>query len=391
MAYQPLSSLNNTFKFTPGADTNPSGTMEYAQPAPSMGVKAKSPQNNVASKPKTLPSGQTANALDSFSSLGSGSTSQTGSAKPTTPATPTSPTTSPTNPAPASSGLYGQSLSSLQNISNNGSPQVQQANQDLLNFKNQNINNQFAVQGQGNYGLQFQTGLGGLLGQRYAAELPAYQTALSNAQTQQAQQMSGLGTVASQTHPESVSPGNFYVSPQTGQDITGGAVNPFSGGQRQASVAQGGQYQNNLASIGAARQLGSQFISAIAQNPDFNASPANFANALTQLVNNQYSNPSYPGIQSSFTNMINQYANVLGGQANVINLIKTANPTSMQSLLQSLDAQANATNQAIQTAGTGGGAGTVPSATPQASASGPAVSIGTSGVTPGNIRYTVVG
>lgn len=298
---------------------------------PVLGQKAANPTDNITQPKNNLPSGQESKITPPNTGL-VGSPSAFG------------------NPQ------AGASYTSLTNIGNEDSPEVKAARKDVEDYQTATADLQGREAHQG-YTLQGLSGIQANDRSAYGQILGAKQTALSNALTSQGQRIGALGSAGSLAANQQISPGNFVVGGVSGQDVTGGGVNPFSGGQRQASVTQGQDFQKNTASIGAGRNLANQFRTAIAQNPNFNVDSLNISNALDQLIKNQVSDKNYPGIQSTFNNMISQYAQVLGGEANVLNLIKSANPTSMDALIQSLDSQASAVNDALRTAGTGGGAG----------------------------------
>lgn len=340
-----------------------------------MGVPAKSPlsnQNQTADLSNIIPRTQAQNMSTTTPAVGGIASPQwTGSVgvtpKPVTPSlTPVDPTNvtqtasavsatpAPATSAPQTNPSYPGLVNSLANTGLYGTPQVNDANKNLLDFQKQYANYQNAVGTEANpFG--FETGVGQLAQNRYAQELPAYQQAVQNALTSQGQRIGALGTAAGQSAPANQF--GVLTNPFTAQPVSGGTPQAaaFSGGQVGTSQSLGGQYQSNQAAIQGAESLGKQFISQVSAVPDFNAGSVNFGNAINQLLQNNYSNPNYPGIQSTFNNIINAYAPVLGSKDQVAQIIKSANPTSMQALISSLDSQAKAVQQGIYTTGTGQG------------------------------------
>lgn len=341
------------------------------QPKPikssAMGVPAKSPSTNVAAASNAIPIGQaqTQNMSSTTPALGGNQTpnwgGSTGYTTPTTSPTTTSPVTQTssagttstppvTNP-PNHASLVQQGA----DLGLYGSPQYQAAQEELKRYQNSYANANAGL-GQGGTDFGYLQGTETNLGNQYQQGLASRQQALQNSLTEQGQRIGAVQTAAGQSAPTTQF--GVLTSPFTAQPIGGGTPQSaaFQGGQIANSQALGGQYQSNQVAIKGAQSLGQQFLSQVAAVPDFNSSSANFGNYINQLLQNNYSNPAFPGIQSTFNNIINAYASVLpGGKDQVVNLIKSANPTSMQALISSLDSQAQAVNQANLTVGTGGG------------------------------------
>lgn len=373
--YKPLSSLQGLYD-----------NMSSPFKSSPMGVPAKSPQNNTANVANVLNFAQTQkNDMSTTTPSLGGDQSYTppktqvpapvSSPSPAPVATPSQPqvrTPQPTAPTPnpTPNPSYPGIVNAEVNTGLYGTPQVNKANDDLLGFQKSYADYQNSVGTMPNpFG--FATGVGQLAQNRYAQELPAYQGAVSNALTSQGQRIGALGSAAGQSAPTSQF--GVLTNPFSGQPIGGGTPQSaaFQGGQIGNSQALGGQYQTNQASITGARSLGQQFVSQFNAVPEFNSNPVNAINALSQFWQNNTSNPNYPALQSTFNNILNAYAGVLGGRDQVASLIKSAQPSSMQALIQSLDSQANAVNQGIFNTGTGQNGS--PSAT--GSYSGPTINI----------------
>jgi hypothetical protein len=292
------------------------------------GITAKSPNNNVTPATNTLNKNQANVApIKKNQPINQGSNSNSGSTA-----------------AAGNTGYVGNpqafaSYQGLQNIGTQGSPQVQAAQDELQRYKNAYANADAGV-GMGGTDFNYAQGTEQNIANQYQQGLASRQSSLSSALTQQGQQAGALSSAGSLAANQQVSPGNFVIGGTTGQDVTGGSVNPFSGGQRIAGVAAGQADVGYGIAIQNARQNAASFLPAAHADPNFNASPVNAINGLAQAWANNTSSTITPGLQSQFNNILNQYASVLGGKDIVLNVVKSANASSIESLLQSLDAQA---------------------------------------------------
>jgi hypothetical protein len=387
--YQPISNLNSTAPnfgllmnpalrnpvLQPGPDTNSSGSEEFTQ-APSTGVKAKSPDQNLTAKPKTLPRSQTASVINSL--LSGGGSSSSGGSVPTPP--PAGNKTPPAGNPPVSpnngsmgTGLYGQTqtpsypglVGALGSMSLYGSPQVDQATKNLQAFQQNYANLNAAIQGDPNYSLDTQQGKAQVLNTQYANQLGSYQQALQNALTQQSQQLGGIGSAAGLAAPH----WNGYagLNPFTNQPIGNGTPSGggTSGGSNLNQIATWGagidyatqaatQGKNNDVSIATARSQGQNLLQLLSSTPGYNSNPVNVWNTVVQEIQGNVSNPVYPQIDASVKNVLSNYAQVLGVDPTTL-LIQGAQAPSLGAFLTNLDNLATSKNTQLKNIGLGGG------------------------------------
>lgn len=330
MAYKPLTSLEQ-MKFPPAPMSR---LNNYPVPTPSplpqykpMGTPAKSPQTNIE-VPKNTITPDKANIP---------------------PAVVPKPDTGISTPPPQNNaavtypGLVGQ----IANIGQNGTPEYNKANDDLLNFKKQYADYQTRVGSESNpFG--FQTGVGRLAADRYSQLLPAYEQNVTNTLAGGNQRLSALGSATGAATPVQVSPGNFYVSPLSGQDISGGSINPGTGGARQSQVSQGKEGQDNVPKINTAAGYVNQ-VNQLLQTGGFNQSDLNVYNLLHNIAASNVSNPEYPKLQQAFNNALTFYAQVLGQDPNQLlsTLASTGKASTVSGALANLDKMAREYNQQV--------------------------------------------
>lgn len=310
-----------------------------------LGAKASSPQGKVTPPVNTLTSGQTAPPSTSTAPKGTGS--NTGAVG-----------------APEALRSYPEAVRAYQNYDPSKDPQVLEAQNRERDFENSYADVQAGHSTQANpFG--YQSNLMGIAGARHAALAPTYTAQVSQAQTGAQQKQAGLAGAAGLSAPVQVNPGNFYVSPTSGKDITGGDIDPFKGGQRQGMVSQGAQYQSNLPIISTAKALSGN-LSGLIQQAGLNSNDLNAANWLQNVYASNTSNPVLPQIQSQFNNIITQYAKVLGVDPGTLitSLTSTSRGQTINDLLANLDQQARTYNNnlANPNAGVAPGGATPPAA-----------------------------
>ena len=198
------------------------------------------------------------------------------------------------------------------------------------------------------------TGVGQLAGNRYASLLPAYEQNVANTLAQGNQRLSALGTAAGAASPTQVSPGNFYVSPVTGGDVSGGSITPGAGGARITQVTQGQNAQANLPIINSAANFVNN-VNNLLSKGGFNQSDLNAYNLLHNIAASNVSNPAYPQLQSNFNNAVNFYAQVLGQDPNTLisTLASTGKANTVSEALKNLDSMARQYNQSLYSASRG--------------------------------------
>lgn len=317
--YQPLSSIQGLYQSLSTVKPKP---VIKASP---MGVPAQSPNSNVAAAINSLPVNQTqrvdTNTSSTTPAMGGPSGTQTTPTAPTTPpvAPPVTPTnqttpvsTTPTNPTgqtppPQGGNPYPGYVNQLGNFSN---PAYDQANNNLLDFQKKYADYQTAVGTEANpFG--FETGVGQLAANRYSQLLPAYQQAVSNALAGGQQKLGAIQSATSASQPTQVSPGNFFVSPVSGNDVSGGSISPGIGGARQAQVSQGNQGQLNKPLLDTANTY-VQNLNSLVSTAGLNSNDLNAFNWLSNVGAQNSSNPLAPRIQATFNGVLAQYAQVLG-------------------------------------------------------------------------------
>lgn len=292
-----------------------------------MGTPAKSPQTNIAPQNNSINSNQANTNVAGASNKGIMNPYQ--------------------NQGASANQSFPGLIGSLANLGQSESPEVAKAREDLLNFEKEHANYINGVQSMPNpFG--FYTGVGQLAENRYSTQLPAYQQAVSNALSSQGQRIGALGTAASQASPQQVSPGNFYVNPQSGQDVSGGEINPGTGGARQAQVALGQMGQSNIPKINSAAESVNN-VNQILRSGNFNQNDLNVFNLINNIASSNTSNPEYPKLQAAFNNAVNQYAGVLGQDPNqlISTLASTGKATTVAGALNNLDQMAKSYNRNI--------------------------------------------
>ncbi len=268
-----------------------------------------------------------------------------GSGTSTTPATPATPAvqTPPVAPKP-----YDASVQGLINTGTQGSDAVNAANEALKNFKLANANTGAAIQSDPNYSLDTKTGVGAIVANRAAQELPAYETAVSNALAGQGQKITALSSAGSLSTPAqtqtALSPAQTLYSttgPNAGSAVAGLNAPGTSGNTAldSAVALYADKVKNGMSyndAVSALSQYGPQAQQALtaALGPGFNinanlgaanATRSNVQTAGTAAVdaaNTGYSsaNTEYQdnvGKYSALTGISNQVASTLANYANV--------------------------------------------------------------------------
>lgn len=323
-----------------------------------MGATAKNPNTNVAQPSKVLPIKQTAqtSAVGNNGYLGSSDALKS----------------------------YPQRVQEVGNFDINNDPGYQSALGRQRDFESQYSNSQANSSTQSNpFG--YMSNLMGITGARYAQQAPIFQSQVEQAKevagTRLGAQVSAMGASA----PVQVSPGNFYVSPTTGQDITGGIVNPGTGGARLAQVDLGRSAALNKPVIANASNFANNFNSILASHPELQQSGTALVNLLNNVYSSNQSDPNLMQLQSSFNGALENYAQVLGmtKEQLVTELSTTARGQSLSSLFANIDARAREKNSETERASTN------PGYTPP-SLNAPTANTGTPGVTRSGIKYTII-
>lgn len=196
--------------------------------------------------------------------INTGSTTSSGGTTPasstTSATTPASTTASSTTPATTTTTPYNTAVSGLINTGTQSSDDVNNAQNALKNFQIANANTEAAIAGDPNYSLDTKTGIGALVANRVAQELPAYQTAVSNALQSQGQKITALGNAGTLSTPSQT---QTALSPsQTLYSTTGpNAGTPIAG--LNAGGASGNAYQNAITTAANAVKNGMSYATAL--------------------------------------------------------------------------------------------------------------------------------
>lgn len=291
----------------------------------------------------------------------------------TPPTTPPAPASAPTPPA---TNNFPGLVSTLGATAGTSSPQYQAAYADYLQNKSQlgALQNQAAQQNINILGsrtnLQEAGGEQGLMSSleaqeeaQYTQQMQADTNILSAATGQQGTQQSGLAAAAGLAAPTPAQALGFFNPAQgnvTGyQSDQGNGI--YGAGAIQNEQSLGAQANTLTATQNQARGIMSQLQSTFASNPDINPTSLTLVNGLVQLGANQIGNPGYQTFSNNINDLINRYSQILtpaGGNVtdarlqiaqSLIN--PQATPASIMQVLNSLDNQATAVIQGLNTGG----------------------------------------
>ena len=291
-------------------------------------------------------------------------------------------------------GTYAPQIQSaigtLGNISQNQTPQVNQAYNNLSEFSKSNPLLQAGFMNNPNLTADVATGRGQILGNQLSGEQNAlgniYSSALQGqsqqigaaqdtsqqgqaaqgqqlgaanqvgnlAQSQQSQQLGALSVVSAPV----AGPGGVLYNPQSvNNSYPGGAGAAFTGGQAGAEVSAGTSYQNNIAPLNAltgtddgtgSGGMTGDFLNSL-QSAGLNAGTVNIGTALTQGLSANTSGP-YASQQTAFQNIMSQYGKILGAQT-VNGLLQSSSGQTIAQFLQTLSNQAQQVQKGYQAAG----------------------------------------
>lgn len=322
-----------------------------------------------------------------------------------------------TQPPPSYGGLIG-TLANTAGQPSQGYLQAQQTAQTALqNLQTSQTNeaNALSLNAQNPIPLEFQQGRANILQNQYLAQQQAYAntyqgaTAQEQAATgqQQAQQL-GLGAAAGYSQPVQVPYSNQYISPVTGQPVSGstGNYNIMSAAQNYAQMVQNGQmsYNDAVSAMGGYGVAGQQALNSalpsgfnvnqsnataasqssqtaqqqqytsaasqasnlglqlnqLIQQAGINPNDLNALNSFVQQVATNTSNPNYQTFQNLVNDLANTYAQVLtpagGSTTDMVRQISSSLLNSTQSgqsilqVMQNLDSQVQAKIAGVTTA-----------------------------------------
>lgn len=272
------------------------------------------------------------------------------------------------------------SISGLQNIAQNQSPEMNKATQNVKGLQqvqseiasNPNIASEVASgRGQAMTG-QIQAGetalqnalagqsqqiaagqSAGALGlQGQQQQIGAQEAGAGLGLTQQGQQISGLQGAAGLAQPASQF--GVLTNIMNGQPISGGTPQQasFAGGRAQGAIGQGSSYQNNLGSIAQGQSQANALGSLLTQN-GVNPSDIPAANAAYRAwANLAKSDPRYQSLHNILNGINEAYSKVLGQAIDVESLIGQQNGDMMK-VINDLNARAIAANEQLKNQGTG--------------------------------------
>jgi hypothetical protein len=267
----------------------------------------------------------------------------------------------------------------LNAISTQDSPAVLAAQADLKALQEKHANNTADIAGTAGF-LTQQNGLQGNENSRYAGLLNASQTGLSNALTEQGQQIGassaagGIGN--SMQGMQNTEANTAYAGAQTqagrNTGVQGGilgAVSPqayslmsqpynpgadtYGGGGTQGAIdrasqagliqqanTQGGEYQAGKVKLSIADGIQSQIIGTLKQFPELNNTPVSLLTNINELIAGQTSNPA----QQQLAQQINSYIQTLGLDPAAVTNIAHQSQGTLAQLLDSLRSTAQITN-----------------------------------------------
>jgi hypothetical protein len=287
-----------------------------------------------------------------------------------------------------------QNIQNLQNIAQNGSPIVQQTQENVrglqlaqgeiannpnvaaevasgrgqalnseINSAQTAMNNALAQQGQ-----QIKAGqaAGGqqLTGQQQ--QIGAAQNAGGLANTAQANQITGQTNAAGNAFNNVAQNGYVLINKATGQPVQGGSAGSaaFQGGQIEAQNAQGTQSTQMTSALQQGQNLGSQLKDLIST---FNINPndINAVNSGIQAIARNTSSTQYKALENLVTDIVATYSQILTpgsstdtARATAASLLDaSAKGSSIITALNSLDSQAQAKIAGVPTGGASGNTG----------------------------------
>lgn len=253
---------------TPPANTLPASQTSPVQTTTGGPQQQTQPNSGTTlNVPSTGPNGQTIYTSGTNQAVQTPATNSAGSA---------------TNIAPVQPPTFGGILGSLALTAQQGSPQVQAANQNLLQTQT-NVQNALGGIGTEAIPLEFQQGRQALLSNLGTQQIANATQQVTNALTSQGQQITGLGTAANLAQPSTAQYGQTVFNPATGTYGTPGAgdasgLDPQTAAAGLAQQVVSGQmsYSDAVSSLGYAGNAGQQFLNnAIQQaSPGFNTNQA---------------------------------------------------------------------------------------------------------------------
>lgn len=212
--------------------------------------------------------------------------------------------------------LRQQVINSQSQIAPNAQNNLEKSKMDLLNFQKDYAEHNANIEGSPE-GLDFQQGQQRVLQNQYANELPAFQTAVSTAQTAVGQGVTANQNVIAATQPQLDQYGKTYYAPPTsatGGGVQGGGngLDPQTQASQLAELVNSGQLDYNTASS----QMGSYGTAGVpalrnailAKNPNFNFNLST-SSAQTQQVGQQLSasippaNQALDALQAAFNKL----------------------------------------------------------------------------------------
>lgn len=358
MAYQSMEQFNKQFQAkNPQYFTKPEPT-PTVKPVPQyqpMGTPAIAPQDNTQAPARTIPANQ----------------AKTGIATP-----PPRPDLNSSQQSASYPGIVGN----IANMSQYGSPEVQKSTKDISDFE-RGVARKSAERGLLFNPFGYVGSLDSLAENRASQERNALQTAKSNALTEQAQRLSGLGTAAGYAAPIQAPFTNDIINPQGVGGSGGGTRDPFTGGTKMARYSQGQDYQNSIPLIESAAGYTNNVINLL-NSGGFNQSDLNIQNLLNNTISSNTSNPNFAKLQSNFRTAIDNYAQVLGQspESLISSLTASGKATTVGEALRNIDSMAREFNEKKKTL--------APTAVQPSTTAG--AGIQTSGQTSGGNTYEII-
>lgn len=183
----------------------------------------------------------------------------------------------------------------------------------------------------------------------------AYNSAGGLAQGQQGQNIGALGSAASQSSPTTQF--GYLTNPQTGELINKNSADQagIGGGIIQGKIAaantQEQNYQQGIANLKSADNIGPQIATTLAANPTLNQTPISAITNLNQWLAGQTSDPA----QQQLASQVSSYIKALGLTPDAAASIAVQKGGTIGTLLKTLRDSVQATNEGQNPANISGG------------------------------------
>ena len=252
---------------------------------------------------------------------------------------------------PTDNGLYGKLVTDLANRSSQGNPDYQRIQDERTALANDYSDKSNNIAGTAGF-LTQQTGLQGLLNNKYNLAQNTLSNELSESNKQEQLRQGALGTAIGASAPQFPSYFNPQFNPVTNTySQTGGG--PTEGATKQFQADTTKTYLQGKQNLAAADGIQSQIIGTLKSNPALNTTPVTAITNLNEILSGQIST----GPQQLLSQQIKQYIDTLGLDPATVNNIAHQQRGTLGQLLDSLRQTAETQNESknptnVQTSGT---------------------------------------